>query len=36
MWTGSMIRKILTDETQIGSLVQGKTERTSYKDKKKI
>lgn len=35
-WTATMIRKILTDETQIGSLVQGKTERTSFKNKKPI
>lgn len=35
-WTAAMIRKILTDETQIGSLVQGKTERTSFKNKKPI
>ena len=35
-WTGHMIRKIVTDETQIGSLVQGKTERTSFKNKKPI
>lgn len=35
-WTGQMIRKIMTDETQIGSLVQGKTERTSFKNKKPI
>lgn len=35
-WTGQMIRKILTDETQIGSLVQGKTERISFKNKKEI
>ncbi len=35
-WTGDMIRKIMTDETQIGSLVQGKTERTSFKNKKPI
>ena len=35
-WTGQMIRKILTDETQIGTLVQGKTERISFKNKKEI
>lgn len=35
-WTAAMIRKIMTDETQIGSLVQGKTERTSFKNKKPI
>ena len=35
-WTTKMIRKILTDETQIGTLVQGKTERTSFKNKKPI
>ena len=34
-WTASMIRKIVTDETQIGSLVQGKTERISFKNHKK-
>lgn len=35
-WTGDMIRKIMTDETQIGTLVQGKTERTSFKNHKPI
>ena len=35
-WTTKMIRDILTDETQIGTLVQGKTERTSFKNKKPI
>ena len=35
-WTGDMIRKIMRDETQIGTLVQGKTERTSFKNKKPI
>lgn len=35
-WTASMIRDIVTDETQIGTLVQGKTERTSFKNKKII
>ena len=35
-WTAAMIRKIMTDETQIGSLVQGKTVRTSFKNKKPI
>ena len=31
-WTAKMIRTIMTDETQIGTLVQGKTERRSFKD----
>ena len=31
-WTPKMIRTIMTDETQIGTLVQGKTERRSFKD----
>ena len=35
-WTAKMIKTILTDETQIGTLVQGKTERTSFKNKKPI
>lgn len=35
-WTPRMIREILTDETQIGTLVQGKTERLSFKNKKTI
>ena len=35
-WTSRMIKKIVTDETQIGSLVQGKSERISFKNKKKI
>ena len=35
-WTGDMIRKIMTDETQIGTLVQGKSERTSFKNHKPI
>lgn len=35
-WTTDMIRKIMTDETQIGTLVQGKSERTSFKNKKLI
>lgn len=35
-WTSKMIRNILTDETQIGTLVQGKTERISFKNKKLI
>ena len=35
-WTADMIRKIMTDETQIGTLVQGKTVRTSFKNKKPI
>ena len=35
-WTGSMIRTIMTDETQIGTLVQGKTERMSFKNHKAI
>ncbi len=35
-WTSQMIRNIVTDETQIGSLVQGKAERTSFKNKKLI
>ena len=33
-WTPRMIREILTDETQIGTLVQGKVERKSFKNKK--
>lgn len=36
VWTAKMIHQILTDETQIGTLVQGKTRRTSYKNKKPI
>lgn len=35
-WTSKMIRTILTDETQIGTLVQGKSERVSFKNKKVI
>ena len=35
-WTTPMIRSILTDETQIGSLVQGKCERMSFKNKKEV
>lgn len=35
-WTTDMIRKIMTDETQIGTLVQGKSERTSFKNRKLI
>lgn len=35
-WTSDMIRKIMTDETQIGTLVQGKSERTSFKNHKPI
>ena len=35
-WTSAMIRDIMTDETQIGTLVQGKTEKTSFKNKKII
>ena len=35
-WTPRMIREILTDETQIGTLVQGKTERISFKNKRSI
>ncbi len=35
-WTGDMIRKIMTDETQIGTLVQGKSERISFKNHKAI
>ncbi len=35
-WTSQMIKNIVTDETQIGSLVQGRTERTSFKNKKPI
>lgn len=35
-WTADMIRKIMVDETQIGTLVQGKSERTSFKNHKPI
>ena len=35
-WEPKMIRKIVTDETHIGTLVQGKSERTSFKNKKLI
>lgn len=35
-WTADMIRKIMVDETQIGTLVQGKPERTSFKNHKPI
>ena len=35
-WTAKMIRTIVTDETQIGTLVQGKSVRTSFKNKKPI
>ncbi len=33
-WTSKMVRKIVTDEVQIGTLAQGKTERISFKNKK--
>lgn len=35
-WTADMIRKIMVDETQIGTLVQGKSKRTSFKNHKPI
>lgn len=35
-WTPRMIREILSDETQIGTLVQGKCQRISFKNKKTV
>ena len=35
-WRFRMVREILTDETQIGTLVQGKQERISYKTKRSL
>ena len=35
-WNNDTIRKILSDETYIGTLVQGKVEGISYKDKHQI
>lgn len=35
IWTESMIRQILTNATYCGTLVQGKTETVSYKNKKR-
>lgn len=33
-WSASTVKKILSNETYIGTLVQGKAEKISYKDKK--
>ena len=35
-WTNSTVREILLNETYIGSVVQGKTNTTSYKDRRLI
>lgn len=35
-WSGTAIKRILTNETYLGHLVQGKTERVNYKVKKSV